>query len=232
VYALLLAHNHDETAILSLVLQRAGLAVTVGRDLERALSAWAERPADLILLALESGAPAGEAVRAVRSETEVPLILIAEAMTEDACYELLEAGADLVISRPFSSLLLIAQVRALLRRAGGVQLFTLPALSLAGLTLDPASRTAQAEGHPPRRLTHLEFRLLYTLMIHRGQILPPEVIVERVWGYGEEGDRDLLRTLVSRLRAKVEPDPRNPRYILTVAGIGYSFRTEDKVESA
>ena len=226
MYALLLAHNQDEMAILSLVLQRAGLAVTAGKTLDRALQAWAERPADLILLAAEGG-DAGAQVRAVRAETEVPLVLVLEPVAEEVCYELLEAGADLVVSRPFSARLLIAQIRALLRRAGGVQLFTLPALSLSGLTLDPATRTAQTTGQPPRRLTHLEFRLLYTLMIHRGQILPPEVIVERVWGYGEEGDRDLLRSLVSRLRAKVEPDPRNPRYILTVAGVGYSFRIED-----
>jgi DNA-binding response OmpR family regulator len=232
VYALLLAHNHDESSILSLVLQRAGLAVTVGRGLDRALHAWSERPADLIVLALEGGGASLEAVRAVRAETEVPLVMVSDAVTEEVCYELLEAGADLVVSRPFSALLLIAQVRALLRRAGGVQLFTLPVLSLAGLTLDPASRTVQSAGQPPRRLTHLEFRLLYTLMIHRGQILPPEVIVERVWGYSEEGDRDLLHKLVSRLRAKVEPDPRSPRHILTVPGIGYSFRVEDKTDDA
>lgn len=226
MYALLLAGDPDETAVLTLVLQRAGLAVTASKSLERALQAWAERPADLILLALHAEDVVGQ-VRAVRAETEAPLVLVVDAVAEDVCYEVLEAGADLVVARPFSARLLMAQVRAVLRRAGGVQLFSLPMLSLGGLTLDPATRTAQVEGLAPQRLTHLEFRLLYTLMIHRGQILPPEVIVERVWGYSEEGDRDLLRNVVSRLRAKVEPDPRNPRYILTISGVGYSFRTEE-----
>jgi DNA-binding response OmpR family regulator len=118
-------------------------------------------------------------------------------------------------------------VDALLRRAGGVPLFSLPTLSLSGLTLDPATRAVEVEGRSGRRLTHLEFRLLYTLMTHRGQILPAEAIVERVWGYSGEGSRELVRGLISRLRAKVEPDPRQPRYILTVPGVGYSFSQEE-----
>ena len=114
-----------------------------------------------------------------------------------------------------------------MRRAGTVPLFSLPTLSQAGLTLDAAARTVQVTGRPPRRLTHLEFRLLYTLMSHRGQILPSDMIVERVWGYSGEGDRDLVRGLVSRLRAKVEAEPRNPLYIHTVPGVGYSFNPEE-----
>jgi DNA-binding response OmpR family regulator len=72
-------------------------------------------------------------------------------------------------------------------------------------------------------LTHLEFRLLYTLMTHAGQVIPTERIVENVWGYDGEGNRELVRGLVQRLRSKVEPDPRQPVYILTEAGIGYYF---------
>lgn len=77
-------------------------------------------------------------------------------------------------------------------------------------------------------LTHLEFRLLYTLMIHRGQVLPTETIVEQVWGYTGQGDKELVRGLVRRLRTKVEPDPGKPRYILTVAGVGYSFNQQEE----
>jgi DNA-binding response OmpR family regulator len=74
----------------------------------------------------------------------------------------------------------------------------------------------------------LEFRLLYTLLINRNQIVPTETIVERVWGYSGRGDRDLVRGLVSRLRVKVEGDPHKPQYILTEPGIGYSFRIEQE----
>jgi len=223
MYALLVAEDPDEAAVLSLVLQRAGLAVTSSNDLERAMQSWAERPADINLVALRPNDPLAQ-VQRVRAETEAALVLIVEPIEEHERCALLENGADLLVIRPFSARLLIAQVRALLRRTGSVPLFSLPTLSLGGLTLDPATRMIQLEGRSPRRLTHLEFRLLYTLMIHRDQVLPTDTIVERVWGYSGEGDRDLVRGLISRLRAKVEVDPRNPQYILTVAGIGYSFR--------
>jgi DNA-binding response OmpR family regulator len=226
MYALLLAQNPDEKAVLTLALQRAGLAVAKANDLQRAMRLWSERPADLILFALPGDAPL-ESVRRIRAETTVILVVISDPIEEAMHYELLEAGADLVVLRPYSTRLLIAQLRALLRRAGSVPLSSLPTLNLADLTLDPGTRTVQVAGHPPRHLTHLEFRLLYTLMINRGQVLPTSDIVEHVWGYSGEGSKDLVRGLVRRLRLKVEPDPRRPRYVLTVPGLGYSFNQEE-----
>jgi DNA-binding response OmpR family regulator len=225
MYALLLARNTDDKAILSLVLQRAGLAVTTGDDLERAAQSWSERPADLIVLALD--AEYVPSLSRLRSVTDVPVILVADRLDESAHCKALEAGADLVVQRPYGARLLITQVRALLRRAGGVQFFSLPTLSLADLTLDPASRTVQVAGRPSCRLTHLEFRLLYSLMIHPDQVLSTETIVERVWGYSGRGDKELVRGLVRRLRGKIEPDPRNPQYIVTAPGIGYSFQSQE-----
>ncbi|GAB4535857.1 MAG: response regulator transcription factor [Anaerolineae bacterium] len=223
MYALLLAEDSDEAAVLSLVLQRAGMTVTTARDLNRAMDTWQERPTDLVLLAISNPSPRDQ-VHRVRSEAQIPLIIVVDMPDEELNYTLLEMGADLVVTRPFSARLLIAQVRALLRRAGGVPLFSLPTLSLGGLTLDPATRMVEVSNRPPRRLTHLEFRLLYTLMIHHGQVLPTDAIVERVWGYSGRGDRELVRGLISRLRNKVETDPRNPCFILTVPGVGYSFQ--------
>jgi DNA-binding response OmpR family regulator len=225
MYALLLTRNADERAILSLILQRAGLAVTLASDPERAMQTWPERPADLILVALSNNDPLA-AVRRIRSETTVPTIVVADQATEGTHCQLLECGADLVVPRPYSARLLIAQVRALLRRSGSVPLFSLPTLSIAGLSLDPSTRTAQVVGQPARRLTHLEFRLLYTLMIHSNQVLPTETIVEQVWGYDGRGDKELVRGLVRRLRSKIEPEPHQPRYILTVSGVGYCFGSD------
>lgn len=226
MHALLVAQDPDEIAVLSLVLQRAGLTVTRVGVLERVLQTGPEEPADFVVLTSPESPPPAQ-IRRFRAQTQVPLLVIVGQVEEKVCVDLLEAGADLVVPRPFSARLLIAQVRALLRRAAGVPFFTLPALSLAGLTLDPATRTVRVDDGPPRRLTHLEFRLLYTLMIHRGQVLPAETLVEHVWGYTGEGDRDLVRGLVSRLRAKVEPDPRSPRYIINVPGVGYCLSIED-----
>jgi DNA-binding response OmpR family regulator len=201
------------------------LAVTSSGDLERAMASWPERPSDLILAALPGRDPLA-VVRRIRRETSVPTIVVVDPVGEATHYQLLEAGADRVIERPFGAKLLIAQARALLRRAGSVPLFSLPTLSIAGLSLDPTSRSVQVTDHPSKRLTHLEFRLLYTLMIHGGQVLPTETIVEQVWGYDGRGDKELVRGLVRRLRSKIEPDPHQPRYILTVSGVGYSFVTD------
>jgi DNA-binding response OmpR family regulator len=227
MYALLLARDGDEKAILSVVLQRAGLAVSSATDIDRAMQKWPERPADLIVLALQDS-DLQTAVGRVRGETTVPIIVIVDRVDEDACYRLYESGADLVAQRPYSARLLISQARALLRRAGSVPLFSLPTLSIAGLTLDPSNRTVQLAGQPSKRLTHLEFRLLYTLMIHSKQILPAETIVEQVWGYTGRGDKELVRGLVRRLRTKIETDPRHPQLIQTVPGVGYSFAREDE----
>jgi DNA-binding response OmpR family regulator len=140
---------------------------------------------------------------------------------------LLKLGADLVIAPPFSAKVLIAQIGVLMRRSGSVPAFSLPTLSAPGLSLDPANRAVEVDGKPTQRLTHLEFRLLYTLMTNRDQVVPTETIVDRVWGYTGQGDRDLVRGLVSRLRNKIEVEPHRPCYIITVAGIGYQFKKEE-----
>ena len=222
MYALLIAQNPDERALLSVVLQRAGLAVTAASDLPRAMRTWPERPADLIVLACQEENPVSD-IGTARGETTVPLVVIVDQTKQSVYCDLYETGADLVVLRPFSSQLLIAQMKAMLRRAGSVPLFSLPTLTIAGLTLDPATRTVQVSGQPSRRLTHLEFRLLYTLMLHRGHVLPTTTIVEQVWGYSGRGDKELVRGLVRRLRGKIEPEPHAPRFILTVPGVGYSF---------
>jgi len=222
MYALLIAEDADEAAIFSLVLQRAGLAVTTAKDLEQGLQRWPERPADIILLAISQPSPVDQ-VRRVRSETLVPLILAIETVNERSHYEMLKLGADLVVPSPFSVKLLIAQVGVLMRRSGNVPTSSLPTLDASGLILDPSNRTIVVADKPARRLTHLEFRLLYTLMMNRNQVISTDAIVEAVWGYTGQGDRDLVRGLINRLRAKVEIDRRNPRYILTVPGVGYRF---------
>ena len=135
----------------------------------------------------------------------------------------MEAGADLVVQRPFGIRYLLAQIKTLLRRSTGVPFFSLPTLSQHDVVLDPSMRTVKVGNNSEKRLTQLEFRLLYTLMTNIGQIIPTEHIVENVWGYSGEGNKELVRGLVQRLRSKVEPEPRKPRYILTEPGIGYYF---------
>ena len=223
MYALLLAHNADESAVLRLALQRAGFASRVTTDLKQVVKDWPEQPSDLVLLSFPE-IISFEGVHELRTLTEVPFVVVVNPIGEDQHVELLEAGVDLVIFRPFSTRLLIAQLRGLLRRATGIPIFNLPSFTVGELSLDPSIRTIEVKDGPATHLTRLEFRLLYTLFVHAGQVLPVETLVEHVWGYSGRGDRDLVRGLVKRLRTKVEPEPQNPRYILTVPGVGYKLQ--------
>jgi DNA-binding response OmpR family regulator len=227
MYALLVTSDADDLAIYSMALQRAGMAVTTTSNLGVVLQNWLERPSDLILLSLPDE-PATDLVRRVRAETLVLLAVAIPVADERLHCELLNLGADLVITPPVSVKLLIAQIGVLMRRAGTVPNFSLPVMALGSITLNPATRSVELPGKAAQRLTQLEFRLLYTLMLNRGQVIPTETIVERVWGYTGQGDRDLIRGLISRLRAKIEPEPQSPRFIITVSGVGYQFR--DSVE--
>jgi two-component system KDP operon response regulator KdpE len=218
--ALLVCDDADESAILTLALQRVGLTVATSLDIERAQRLFAERPADLVLLAVRVGRPADQ-VRRFRRETEAPLVLISSSANEDVLCQALDAGADWVQPRPYSMRLLIMQLRALLRRTKDTSYTRLPALSVGEVRLDLATRAVMVGNHPPRHLTPLEFRLLYTLMVHRGQTVPTPALIERVWGYEGEGNAELARKLIYRLRHKVEENPQAPRYILTVPSVGY-----------
>lgn len=223
MYALLLAHNADESAVLRLALQRAGFAARITTDLIQAVQDWSNQPADLVLLSFPEAVPLS-LVSDLRAITEVPFLIIANPLVEEQHIGVLETGVDLVVFRPFSARLLIAQLRGLLRRATGLSNFSLPSFTVGELKLEPSIRTIQIQDEQPKHLTRLEFRMLYTLMMHAGQVLPTETLVEHVWGYSGRGDRDLVRGLVKRLRSKVEPDPKNPIYIFTVPGVGYKLQ--------
>lgn len=229
--ALLFTPHADEAAVLTVLLQQAGFTVRSAKDLERLIENWPEQPAELVVITLSrENSNAAIRVEQIRAQTGVTIMVIVEGLSEDFQVELLEKGADLMVARPYSVRLLLAQLRATLRRTAGVPFFSLPTLSHHGITLDPSTRTVDNGDGKPRHLTHLEFRLLYALMTHVGQIMPTENIVEHVWGFSGDGNRELVRGLVQRLRGKVEPDPRNPRFILTEPGIGYHFNRFGQIE--
>jgi DNA-binding response OmpR family regulator len=223
--ASILAFNADESAVLRLVLQRAGLATRVTADMEEASRDWPNQSSDLLVLAFRRDVPISF-VRQLRARIAVPLVVISEPLSEDAQIDLLESGADLVIPRPYSARLLMAEIRALLRRSAGIPFFSLPTIVRGAITLDPSDRTVQIDQQAPRRLTQLEFRLLYTLMLHPDQVFPAETLVEHVWGYSGRGDRDLVRGLIRRVRSKIEPNPKSPRFIQTVPRVGYVFKAQ------
>jgi DNA-binding response OmpR family regulator len=214
----------DESAFLTLMLQQAGLNVRAVRSLRQLVENLPERQVELVLLTEPAEYESLErSVKHVRAASPAMLILITEPLAESETVRLLEFGADLVISRPYGVRLLLAQIRALMRRGAAVPFYSLPTLTHRDIVLDPTPRTVQVNDGEPIRLTQLEFRLLYMLMTHPSEVIPTEQIVENVWGYAGEGNRELVRGLVQRLRSKIEPEPKNPRYIQTQPGIGYYF---------
>ena len=223
--ALLLAPHKTEHDILVHALDVAGLSVGSSNDLARSMDEWLEKPADFIVVALPLPDPLA-AIQQIRHVVVVPLVVIVDPIAEHLHAELIEAGVDWVLQRPYSIPLFIAYTRALMRRSGSVLRSSLPTLRHEVVRLDPSTRAVKVANRPPQRLSQLEFRLLHALMTHRGQVMPTETIVEHVWGYTGEGDRKLVRGLINRLRTKVEDNPNNPRYIRTVPRVGYTFGDE------
>jgi len=222
--ALLFNPHAEETAILTMVLQQAGFTVRAVRNLDQAIQDWPDQPSDLIMITLPKDQEKTiRQAKQLRAHTAVPIVVLYDQLSSDQHVELLEAGVDFVTPSEYNTRVLLAEIRALLRRTAGMPFFSLPTLTQEKVSLDPGKRTVTVGEEQPKRLTQLEFRLLYTLMTHAGQIIPTENIVEHVWGYSGEGNRELVRGLIQRLRVKVEPEPHKPRYILNEPNVGYYF---------
>jgi two-component system KDP operon response regulator KdpE len=226
--AILISKYDDETAVLTMILQRAGLSVRSVREISNLGDTWLDQPMDIILIAVPDDTPQLiNEIHQLRQHTTVPIVLITSSEDENQLVTFLEKGIDCLIHRPYGIRYLAAMVGSLLRRTAGTALFNLPVLHQRDVSLDPSTRAVTVGERDPVRLTRLEFRLLHTLLINAGQIIPIENLVEFVWGYSGEGNQELVRGLVQRLRSKMEPDPPNPRYIINTPGIGYSFKTEN-----
>lgn len=221
--AVIFVDDTNEGDILKTILVHAGMEVIVSPHLEPVLENWPQDSAEIVMLAVDDKTVLLKKVVDIRAATQVPLVIMADAVAEELLCVLLKTGADLVLPRPVSPRVLAHYVQVLLRRSETVPSFVLTSFELDEICLDPATRTVTVTGQEPRRLTHLEFRLLYVLMTNREQVIPADIIVEKVWGYGGSGDRELVRGLISRLRRKIEVDPDQPRFIQTLTGVGYMF---------
>ncbi|MCB0074582.1 MAG: response regulator transcription factor [Caldilineaceae bacterium] len=220
--ARLITDNAQDEAILTHALRLAGLKTNVSHHIEELDQSWPLQPDDILVVAVRSQTPLAQ-VRHIRGAVQAPLIMIVERMDEDDHVAMIDAGADWVFQRPYSVRVLIAYTKALLRRAASSGRDALPTLRYEEIRLNPANRTVSVGAGAPQRLSQLEYRLLHTLMVHQGQVLPTETIVEHVWGYTGDGDRSLVRGLINRLRMKIEPNPNSPQYIRTIPRIGYTF---------
>ena len=210
---------------LSFLLRREGFEVTVAATGPAGLAAYDREGADLVLLDLMlPGLPGTEVCRALRARSNVPVIMLTAKDSEVDKVVGLELGADDYVTKPFSSRELVARIRAVLRRRGEPEELMPAALEAGPVRMDVDRHVVTVAGDAvPMPLK--EFDLLELLLRNAGRVLTRGQLIDRVWGADYVGDTKTLDVHVKRLRAKIEPDPSNPRHLVTVRGLGYKFET-------
>ena len=214
----------DEEDIANLLrdfLEAEGYAVATAHDGQTALSALAAQPVDCVLLdVMMPGLTGFEVVRRIRERSDVPVIFLSARQEDSDKIRGLGLGADDYIVKSASPGEVVARVKALLRRTRRAAPSAPETLNFGRLAIDLRAREVRVEGQPVV-LTAREYDLLHHLAAHPRQVFTREQLFERFWG--EFGDRHSLTVHIGRIREKIEVDPANPRYIVTVWGVGYRF---------
>ncbi|TQN41243.1 two-component system response regulator RegX3 [Blastococcus colisei] len=210
---------------LSYMLRREGYDAVVAANGPDALAEFDRAGADIVLLDLMlPGLPGTEVCRALRSRSNVPIIMLTAKDGEIDKVVGLELGADDYVTKPYSARELVARIRAVLRRRGeAAEAPSADGVLEAGPVRMDVERHVVAVDGEQVSLPLKEFDLLEYLLRNAGRVLTRGQLIDRVWGSDYVGDTKTLDVHVKRLRAKVEPDPANPKYLLTVRGLGYKL---------
>jgi two-component system response regulator RegX3 len=205
------------------MLRKEGFEVAVAPTGTVALETFDRTGADLVLLDLMlPGLSGTEVCRTLRQKSNVPVIMLTAKDSEIDKVVGLELGADDYVTKPFSSRELVARIRAVLRRRGEDEVVLPAALEAGPVRMDVERHVVTVRGDNVQ-LPLKEFELLEVLLRNAGRVLTRMQLIDRVWGADYVGDTKTLDVHVKRLRAKIEEDPGNPRYIVTVRGLGYKF---------
>ena len=205
----------------AMALEGDGHRVETAVSGDEAIQRWRRSRPDLLLLdVMLPGADGLEVCRTVRREDQVPIIMLTARSDPIDVVLGLESGADDYVTKPFETRVLLARIKAVLRRhsSGPQDRVT----RFGSLVVDPLGMVVTRAGEEVR-LTPTELRLLLELARRPGQVFTRDVLLERVWDYAYLGDSRLVDVCVQRLRAKVEDDPTHPTLIQTVRGVGYKL---------
>jgi len=214
----------DLRALIGFALGQAGYLVVNASDGPDAIRKFAAESADLVVLDINMpGASGFEVCEAIRTRSQVPIMMLTVRGEESDLVKALELGADDYLTKPFSPRTLLARVKALLRRVGSAPVSD---LTVGRVKLDVTEHTVQMDARDPVRLTKLELRLLQTLLANPGRTVSSERLLVQVWGHAGAGDRQLLKQLVHRLRQKIEANPASPALLQTAPGAGYKLVVE------
>ena len=204
-------------------LARNGFEVAREADGAEGLHRYRTDGADLVLLDLMLPGLSGEEVcKEIRRSSSVPIIMLTAKGDEVDKVVGLELGADDYVTKPFSSRELLARIRAVLRRSAPAATVSNGVLEEGGIRLDPDRFEVTVRGTEVR-FTRKEFELLEYLMDNAGRAVTRESLIDSIWGSDYYGDTRTLDVHVKRVRSKIEEDPRDPKLLVTVRGIGYKF---------
>ncbi len=212
---------------LSLQLEQAGYQATPVASAEAMLDLARKTTPDLVLLDIGlPGMDGLDALRQLQQEMDVPVIFVSARRREIDTILGLEMGADDFITKPFNPDVLLAHVKAVLRRSArqnmGSDSAESESLIVGDLTIDPAAHAVVIAGQPVE-LTAREFGLLHTLALEAGRVVSVDDIILRVWGAGFEGESQAVYVHIRWLREKIESDPNKPTRIVNVRGVGYKL---------
>jgi len=210
---------------LSYLLRKEGYEVAVAETGPAALEDFDRAGADLVLLDLMLPGLSGvDVCRALRHRSSVPVIMLTAKDSEIDKVVGLEIGADDYVTKPYSSRELLARIKAVLRRGQELEELMPATLESGPVRMDVERHVVTVNGEHIA-LPLKEFELLEMLLRNSGRVLTRAQLIDRVWGSDYVGDTKTLDVHVKRLRSKVEPDPANPQFIVTVRGLGYKFET-------
>jgi DNA-binding response OmpR family regulator len=223
----------DEVPIqrmLEFPLKKDGYDVVTAGDGEEALEKFRAGNFDLVVLDIMMPKLDGlEVCKEIRSESNVPIVMLTARADEVDKVIGLELGADDYMTKPFSLREFRSRVKAALRRAGmsadGLNKPEERVIEAGSVVIDPGKRVVSVSGEPVT-LTFMEFEILMALASEPGRVLTREALLERVWGDSAYRDIRTVDVHIRHLREKIEDDPSNPEYILTVRNVGYRFRDE------
>ena len=220
-HVLVVEDDESLSEVVGLVLSAAGMEVTAVPSGTEAIAAFRSGDYDLVVLdVMLPGVDGFEVCTSIRASSRVPIIMLTARSEPGAVVRGLECGADDYVTKPFESAVLLARVRAVLRRSTPEE--APEVLEQHGLRVDVGAFKAW-RGDESLDLSATEFRLLAELMRHAGQVLSRETLLRLVWNYDYLGDSRLVDMAIKRLRDKLDDSGERPRLISTVRGVGYRF---------
>jgi len=233
---LVIEDEQDIAELLALHLRDLNCEVTLAADGHEGMRQAFARNWDLVILDLRLPGPDGLSIcRALRRESRyVPILMLTSKSSELDRVLGLELGADDYVTKPFSVSELMARVKAIFRRVeslekrfpGGGE-----SLAIGPLKIDTKGRQVLV-GEQPMSLTAREFDLLLHFARHPGHVFSRAQLLDSVWGYGHDGYEHTVNSHINRLRSKIEPDPAQPEFIVTVWGVGYKLDAQPQVIAA